>query len=240
MLAALTAAHAATADAEGIPPAATADASIAQAEALVALVRQQQPNGDYRVRMLVETSTAATPLGLLIKGSRTSTLHRFDVLATAPSELRGQRLRVVASGGEPLIITAQHDKSAEQALAATALEAPLFDTDLELADFLGPQWLWPVTGLLGSQTLLQHECQIVQLSEATPGTRRLRACVAADIGLPLLSEQLDANGGVIRRYRALALTRIGQRWAVRVFDVEHPQRGSVSRVQLIGAEFDMP
>ncbi len=190
--------------------------------------------------MQVETGAAPTPISLLIKGSHSSTLHRFDVLATAPAAWRGQRLRVVASGGEPLIITAQNGKDAEQALASTALDAPLFDTDLALADFLAPQWQWPVNDMLGTQTVLQHECRIVQLNEPAPGTRRLRACIAVDIGLPLLSEQRDANGRVIRRYRAQALTRIGQRWVVRVFDVEHPQRGSVSRVQLIGAEFDMP
>jgi hypothetical protein len=210
------------------------------AQRLVDQVRAQQTDGDYRIRLQIESRGAEQPLSLLIKGSRNGTLHRFDVIALAPAARRGQRLRVVASAGQPLSITAQQGDNAEQTLAGDALDAPLFDTDLTLADFLAMQWRWPVDGVIGTQTILQHDCQIVQLNEAAPGTRRLRACIAADIGLPLLSEQLDADGRVIRRYRVQALTRIGQRWAARVFDVEHPQRGSVSRVQLIGAEFGMP
>jgi len=190
--------------------------------------------------MQVESRGSDQPLSLLIKGSRNGTLHRFDVIAVAPAARRGQRLRVIASAGQPLSISLQQGDAGEQPLAADALEAPLFDTDLALSDFLALQWQWPAVGVLGEQELLQHRCEIVQLHEPAPGTRRVRACIAADLGLPLLSEQLDADGRVIRRYRAQALTRIGQRWAARVFDVEHPPRGSVSRVQLIGAEFSMP
>lgn len=205
------------------------------AQQRVEQVRAHNVDGDYRLRLQVDTHLAdgtASTLQLKISGHRLASAHRYELKALSPAAIRGQVYTVALDDGT-VSVTTPEGVQLDGAAARAAMDVPLFNSDLSLGDLAGQQWARTAGMAVGQAEVLDQPCDIVTLN----GSPALRACISGTLGLPLLSEQLDTKGAVVRRYRAQALNRSGEEWVVRSFDIEHPQRGSTSRVQIIGASF---
>lgn len=206
-------------------------------ESLVAAVRAQRPQGSFRIRLYVTHGGDGPGVNLLIKGQRSDAVETLAVTALSPAALRGQHIRLSVEQGRLARFEQVDAAGATQPVPATALGDGVFGTDLSFDDLLGRAWSWTVVGVVGSSRILDHDCDIVELRpQQADAIARLRSCIAPDLGLPLLSERHDAQGRVVQRYRAQALTKQQERWAVREFDVERPLRGSSSHVRIVGAE----
>ena len=215
----------------------TAPAADEGGEALVAAVRAQRPQGSFRIRLYITRSGEDAGVNLLIKGQRSDAGETLVVTALSPAALRGEQVRLNVEQGKLVRFEQVDAAGAAQPLPAATLGDGVFGTDLSFDDLLGRAWSWPAVGVVGSSRILDHDCDIVELRPPqSDAIARLRSCIAADLGLPLLSERHDAQGRVVQRYRALALTRQQERWAVREFDVERPLRGSRSHARVVGAE----
>lgn len=215
-------------------PAGSAELS---AQDVVAAVEQASRTEGFRLRATLARhgEEKAEPLRVLLAGQRDETRQRLLIRALAPVTWHDQAIVVEAAAGAAT--RAMHYRAGDEAPATVAdVYAPVFDGGLVPWDLLGEWWRWPRQSRVRDETVLGHDCVVVDSRGGRGPVARVRSWIAPALRLPLRVEFYRPDASLLRAIRVERVTRLADGRATARVMTLMDANGSVVRFDVYSGE----